>query len=257
MRTFVFCLLLLIFNQPVYATKIVGNGGDRRAIEFVDIGTTVLDTLAKSPIQGINVDLLNQALFNTIVESTDEALSLNGVPKDAINYPYEKRIIFNRLAWDRQSNYLLRATFALHEYLGIMRVDDVNYQVTRSLLRGLWFVNGTDAETMIDVLQENQFAVNKAVRGVTRMTDASEISCERNARGASTDYTCMLQGKGSRGQLLKLVLEGRKAREVWTLVAAFRNPSCVSDSCQLEIHEIACQGENTRMDKPAFCTAKQ
>lgn len=257
MRTLTFFILVAICSQVAQATKIVGNGGDRRAIEFVDIGTNVLNTLFRNRVPEINTDLLTQAIELTKIESTDEALFLNGIPKDAINYPKEKTILFNRAAWDRQSDYLSRATFVLHEYLGIMGSDDSGYKISKIILRGLWFINGTDAETMIDVLAENKFAVDEAVHGVTRMVDAEEISCDRTSLGSSTEYQCNLTGKGLKGKPLQVALTGRKAREVWTLITSFRSAPCRSDVCNMTIHKVACQGENTRMDKPGFCTAKQ
>jgi len=255
MKKIFILMIAILISQNTFADggDHAGNGGDRRAIEFVDIATT----LSTQTLQGVDAQAFLQTIKATTVESTDEALSLNSIPKDAINNPSTKKILFNRGAWDRQENYLSKAIFVLHEYLGVMNIDDSRYQISTNLVRGLWLINGTDAETMIDILEENHFAVEKAVHGVTRMADVDLITCKKSQAASATSYNCVLTGKNLKYKPIKVPLEERKAREVWTLLTTFQNAQCFSDVCELTVREVACQGENTREDRPAFCTAKQ
>ncbi len=110
----IFLFLIIVFlNTFASASGVtIGNGGDRRALEFVDIAMNVLGVLRNNPLPQVDLERLNKAVMQEAqVESTDEELFLNGMPKDAINYPQEKRIVFNRTAWDRRTSYFERAAF--------------------------------------------------------------------------------------------------------------------------------------------------
>jgi len=76
-----------------------------------------------------------KAITNTHVDSTEGRLFLNGVLKDAINYPTQNKIVFNRLAWRDLSGERNRFLFVLHEYLGIMGLDDSRYTVSGAALK--------------------------------------------------------------------------------------------------------------------------
>ena len=108
-------ILLLTFALPAFATKVIGNGGDTYAFEFVTIAKDIHTYLEIADAKKIHLGQLQDALKNTKVESTDKKLSLNGVPKDAINYPTEKRIIFNRTSWTNTKESL-KPGLVLHEY---------------------------------------------------------------------------------------------------------------------------------------------
>lgn len=249
-------LSIFFFSLHAFAGQ-EGNGGDRRALEFVGIASTVASILHDKPIVGINANQLSAEIAVVKVEVTDHQLTLNGVLKDAINYPNEKRIVFNGMAWDRNSDYLAKAAFALHEYLGVMLVDDSSYQISKNVLRGLWFISGIDGETMIDILSENKFMIDEAVHGVARMANAEEIVCSRDADAFVVSYDCTITGPGYGGKLKQVRVIERKAREIWTLLSSFQIPSCGSKRCTLAIRKIECQGENTRDSRPAVCTSSR
>src|SRR5690606_13415200 len=90
--------------------------------------------LRAAGITDVNIDNLNKSILTTKVESTNKELMLDGKPKDAINYPNEKEIEFNRARWDAMTSKS-RAILVLHEYLGILRIPDIGYSVSLSALK--------------------------------------------------------------------------------------------------------------------------
>lgn len=111
-------------------------GGDAYAIEFVTIAEQLSSFLKTSPTSKINVEDLNKAIEKTTVESTAKELVLDGKTKDAINYPGEMKIVFNRKRWDAITSDA-KPVLVLHEYLGILRIPDVGYIVSREVLGAL------------------------------------------------------------------------------------------------------------------------
>lgn len=73
---------------------------------------------------------LSEKIRSALVESTDDQLFLDGVRKDAINYPDIEKIIFNRKGWATAANERTRMLFVLHEYLGLLRINDSRYSVS-------------------------------------------------------------------------------------------------------------------------------
>lgn len=131
-------LCILTLTPSAHATKLVGNGGDEYAIQFVDVGRQVLQFLEKSPVKGIDREKLRNAMEKTEVESTEKDLILLGKPKDAINYPELKKIVINRARWGAISvNFPNQAALVLHEYLGIIGADDTGYKLSKKVLKEL------------------------------------------------------------------------------------------------------------------------
>ncbi len=109
-------------------------GGDHNAQAFAKIGQDARDVLStkSGPIQ-IDLKALDGAIRTTQVEFTQETLSLNSVKKDALNFPKEKKIRVNEQAWDSMSANA-KSALVLHEYLGIIGVDDANYVISYQML---------------------------------------------------------------------------------------------------------------------------
>lgn len=130
-------LVLALMLCPLVAGARVGNdqgnGGDMYAAEFVNIAWKVANFLRNSQITEVNVDKFEQTVRRTKVESTTRPLSLNHLPKDAINYPRQSRIVFNRGRWKAMDNGE-RPVLVLHEYLGLMGVEGASYDYSRRLL---------------------------------------------------------------------------------------------------------------------------
>lgn len=131
----------LSFSISTHAgPRVIGNGGDVYALQFITFAQYLLKHLQNSNIKGLDIDALGNAINTSSVESTEEYLKLNGMDKDAINYPSEKRIIFNRIRW---SSFITneRLALVLHEYLGLLGTQDANYQYSKFLLKDLTTIN--------------------------------------------------------------------------------------------------------------------
>jgi hypothetical protein len=115
-----------------------GNGGDEYSQEFVAIGYELVESLMKEPLAGVDAKMLLEAVEITKVKSTSQRLVLRGQEVSAINDPRTAppTILVNQGAWDRMATEAHKRVFlVLHEYLGIMGVDDSNYQVSLRLDR--------------------------------------------------------------------------------------------------------------------------
>lgn len=127
-------MVLAVYCLPVFANE-KGNGGDSYAIDFMECATIAVKILKKSSSDLVDPHRLAEAIDQVTVESTEEALILDGARKDAINYPLQKRIIINRSAWSSLPTKLDKIQLALHEYLGILGIDDSVYQVSRRVMK--------------------------------------------------------------------------------------------------------------------------
>lgn len=119
-----------------------GNGGDSFALEFSSYGKFISDTMDRYPeiteqFPEINISAFKAALKITKVESTSDRLILDGREVDAINYPARSYIRLNRLRWlDTKQSATAAASLALHEYLGILRINDSDYSISTRFI--LW-----------------------------------------------------------------------------------------------------------------------
>jgi hypothetical protein len=146
-------LISLFISTSVFAgPRIVGNGGDTFALQFLTYADKVYKYLDNSNISGLDVAALGKAIATAKVESTDKKLQLNGIPKDAINYPSERRIVFNR---DRWTSFIEdeRLALVLHEYLGLIGLEDASYTYSKLILKDMVTVtrirHGSDSKWML------------------------------------------------------------------------------------------------------------
>lgn len=115
-----------------------GNGGDEYSQEFVAIGYELVESLMKEPLAGVDAKALLQAVEGTKVISTSQRLILRGQEVSAINDPMASppTILLNQSAWKRMEQEKHKQVFlAFHEYLGILGINDSNYQVSLRLDR--------------------------------------------------------------------------------------------------------------------------
>ncbi|WP_413288665.1 hypothetical protein [Bdellovibrio sp. HCB337] len=132
--------LILQFSSLPSKAGIETNGGDGVCAEFlsvfdelvVELSETLLSEYEKSVLQSVK-----QKRMIVDLKSVPE-LSLDGVPKDAINFPgLEKpRIEISQSSWARLSKNQ-KAQLVLHEMLPIAGYNDQNYILSSS------FVNKT------------------------------------------------------------------------------------------------------------------
>jgi hypothetical protein len=130
-----FCVLFVSFVSVTSfaGPRVIGGGGDAYALQFVAIADKVVAHFKNNPPPGFSVESLEQVVAVTTVESTDQDLALNGIPKDAINYPATKQIIFSRASWNRIIDED-KPALVLHEYLGILKVEGANYKYSKAIL---------------------------------------------------------------------------------------------------------------------------
>lgn len=109
----------------------LGNGGDLVAQEFVAAGKKLVEELKAKPDARIPDLSKFEEIVNTAKVSTAESLTLHGNEVDAINYPEEKHIDVSRSRW-REYGPGKRASLVLHEYLGLAKVEDKQYEISSS-----------------------------------------------------------------------------------------------------------------------------
>lgn len=111
----------------------LGNGGDSYAQEFVALGRTFVKRMREEPKGFPGIDALSAAVEETRV-LTKETVEIDGAEVDAVNFPQSKRIELNRARWRAYSTEE-KSALVLHEYLGIAKIDDSNYQLSGSYSR--------------------------------------------------------------------------------------------------------------------------
>ncbi|MBI4042550.1 MAG: ankyrin repeat domain-containing protein [Deltaproteobacteria bacterium] len=108
-------------------------GGDAYALEFVQVARQIHAALSREypkSLPQINLNQFRHLIDETIVETTDRELIFNGRAVDAINYPDEKKIVLNRVRWAQIMTYQQKVSLVMHENLGLLRIDDSNYQIS-------------------------------------------------------------------------------------------------------------------------------
>lgn len=117
-----------------------GNAGDSYAAEFIMTAKDLvlrLKTLPSTELKEINLALLIGAIETTTVRSDDKVIYKDGLEVEAVNDPDQGLIVVNRNIWRTRradSETIHRYTFVLHEYLGIMRINDEQYKVSGPLV---------------------------------------------------------------------------------------------------------------------------
>lgn len=135
-------LILAIFIATLSLSSMakirdVGNGGDAVVLEFKNLARQVSRDISLNAdylFPEFTVEQLDQAIESTKVVSATKTV-LRGVEKDAINYPASKLIKVSRSRWKLNSDSIesLQA-LVLHEYLGIMGVEDSHFKISGRLL---------------------------------------------------------------------------------------------------------------------------
>lgn len=136
MKSLIGCYLLILLNcNLVLADGAAGSGGggDIYSSDFIDIAKKVAQQLEKGNVgPRINNARLKLAIQSTHISSKDR-LELKGFDKDAINYPDANppQIIVSRSRWSELGeNFQKKSRLVLHEYLGILKLDDSTYQLS-------------------------------------------------------------------------------------------------------------------------------
>ena len=126
-------LMAFVFIFPLWANSgsSVGNGGDPFAFEFINTARDVINLFSwinLSDLPEFNALAFTQAVQQTHIASEVHVI-LNGSEVGAINYPDQTLITVNQSFW-QTANPNQRMGLVIHEYLGIMRLNDANYRLS-------------------------------------------------------------------------------------------------------------------------------
>lgn len=143
-RKFAGLILVVAIGSNCLASGVLngGGGGDSWGMEFSVATQQVLDYLTAEPQSLVDLDRLRSMVSQTSIESSDLPLALNGMPKDAINYPDLRKIVFSRSSWSAISDEA-RAALVLHEFLGLLKIDDTGYKISKLALASLTYRNSS------------------------------------------------------------------------------------------------------------------
>lgn len=123
-------LMVLAAATSAHAGREGGNGGDGFAMSFKAIGFDIsrhLKSEGLSVVDGLRTSDFEIALKTASVDTTAAELFLNGVRKDAINYPLQHKIVVNIPRWERLSNEAQRQ-LVIHEVMGLLGINDQAYE---------------------------------------------------------------------------------------------------------------------------------
>lgn len=174
-----------------------GNAGDAYAAEFVFSGRDVLqrlELLAAAGMPAMSTDKLREVMQTTTVV-TEDKVTVGGLERDAANDPAHKMIHLNRRRWVqyRQSDETkARLQLVLHEYLGIVGVEDGKYQVSGPVIETLNVPNYSPtiwintpglafavAECTGRLAEGGYVTVRINTKGATKSPDRGEVSIDR------------------------------------------------------------------------------
>lgn len=113
-------------------------GGSGYAADFTNIGYRAVKVIDSVPGFPATSAAFNATVMSTRVEFVDHTLlDPNGFEVDALNFPQRKLIKVNIKRWDGLFSYPVeKYQLVVHEYLGIMQIDDSEYRQTYKILDG-------------------------------------------------------------------------------------------------------------------------
>lgn len=197
-------LPLVLIATELWAGGSVENGGDAIGIEFKTIGFSVLANIKSTGtlvFSHVLIEQLSKTLSNAKVDSTDAPLAINGIRKDAINYPEQQRILVSRQSW-LTIELVTKKALILHELLGLLRFDDGGYMYSMLLKgaeassqsepnAGLYFKNGSESGCFYEVSISS--SVNLRFINFTAVSNpVTRQYCE--SEGAGTIFVCDSDG---------------------------------------------------------------
>jgi len=190
-------MLALAFSTPAYAGWEVGNAGDSYSAEFLYSARDVLQRLEILAMSGMPVmptTKLREVMQTTVVVS-EERVFLNGLEREAVNFPDKKLIKISRTRWKelrRSEETKARLKLALHEFLWMSGVDDTNFQKSEPIIEILnvpnysptiWLSTPGLAFAVAECtgrLGDGTFVtVQLATKGATKSPDRGEVRIER------------------------------------------------------------------------------
>ena len=134
-RFFSFLTVCFLATSAWAGPRVIGNGGDFYALQFASYADRIVTYLQinQDDIPEVSADTMEKIVAETKIESTTKKLILDGYEKAAINYPDKKLIVINQDQWSASSDRE-RSALVLHEYLGLMGIEDAKYAVSKRVL---------------------------------------------------------------------------------------------------------------------------
>ncbi len=143
MKTLIFLMLLPLYsfaNFPDFRGTDVGRGGDSIALDFQSTARYDLAFIRQNPniFNGkVDINQLEKVIAAAKVEVQDQVF-LGEVEKIAVNYSNPDRIVVGSKRWLQiPLNDPRKLTLVLHEYFGLMGLDDTSYELTELFLRAV------------------------------------------------------------------------------------------------------------------------
>ncbi len=124
----------------------VGNGGDIVSLQFIQLARQGLICLEKfqqtnalSAQHTLVLKQIRNAISLVTVETKDQLRLADGREVDAINYPQVMKIEVSRSRWHflQGENLKTQIMLVFHEYLGVIGVDDHDYQESIMLIENI------------------------------------------------------------------------------------------------------------------------
>jgi hypothetical protein len=197
MKALALSLILVLAALPAHAGFDSGNAGDAYAAEFIFSGRDVLQRLElmeKNKQTIVDTAKLRAAMETTSVV-TEDHVYLDGMERDAVNFPSQKLIKIGRERWNnlrRASETKARLSLVLHEFLWVTGVDDTNFTNSGKIIDQLkippyspaiWlYVPGiafATAECTGRMKDGSFVTVTVTTKGVTKAPDHGEVSIEK------------------------------------------------------------------------------
>ncbi len=144
----------------------------------------------------INIDTFSGAIANTTVYS-EGRLMLDDQEVDAINYPSKRLIKVNRSRWmdlRGETATIARFNLVIHEYLGIMGIDDTQYRVSHDLIRALSPSNFSPREWWEPMNPTNRVHFGVALPGVGCSAGSWELRFDIDIREESLGLNLDCEG---------------------------------------------------------------
>lgn len=141
-RFFVASLLLAVSVSVHAGGKVVGNGGDPRALDFTTVANSAIDDVLANPArypEAQSLDLKSRLKKALIVVSDTPVFAILGEVRQvstAINYrDPEDTIVLYGPGWDDIKDYRIKRALALHEVLGLADIERTGtYMLSRRYL---------------------------------------------------------------------------------------------------------------------------
>src|SRR3989344_9518058 len=164
--------VLLLVCPFAWAGNELGNGGDSYAQEFAALGRRLVEQLKAKPDPRIaEGEEFEKGVEKTKI-STKDKLHLGEVEVDAINYPDDYRIELNRSRW-KVASPEHKTALVLHEYLGISKIDDHNYQISSTYTEVA--MEGLAKPTKLEFQLRSGYTMRGLLDGYNRGTSRPDI----------------------------------------------------------------------------------